>query len=686
MIGIKNCMISKLFLRGNASGYVNIGMGLPFISSLGAIIGLSLAFLATFFLILKRSFLLMWNRKIFRVLLIICCLLIIGIVGGIMLRVKARPDNKIIILGMDGLDPEIVERLMGEGKLPGFSALKESGSYQRLKTVCPPQSPVVWTSMFTGLTPGHHGIFDFVVREPKNYSLDLALTKITSKGITLTRKGVPFWAYTSRKRIPTIVLNVPCTFPPDKVYGKMLSGMGVTDIRGTEGIYSFYTTSTIAEKDPKGKIFYLPNIEKVETLLPGPVDMKTGSETTIPLKITRRDNSALIEFQNSQVELKERVWSPWCRVTFNVSPMKRVSGICKFYLDELKPDLKLYCSPINFDPEKPPFPISHPKRYSKQLAETLGLFYTQGMPYDTKALSDGVIDEVTFLKHANSILEENENLLLSELSQFKEGVFFAYFGHPDAVQHMFWRFIDEERDEPGKHLYKDSISKSYRKMDDILGKVMAMVDDNTVLIVLSDHGFGPYRKRMNINTWLLENGFLSLREGKEVGDTLFKDINWAKTKAYSFGFGSIYLNMEGREGQGIVNVDEVAAIKDNIVKGLESLLDERNGSRVVSKVYRKEEVFRGPYSDAAPDLYVGFMRGYRVSWKCALGGVEESVIEDNSSKWSGDHILDPQLVPGVLFMNRKVNNESPEMIDIAPTILKLLNIEVPDEMTGKSLI
>ncbi|MCK4353163.1 alkaline phosphatase family protein [candidate division WOR-3 bacterium] len=670
-------------------GYVNIGAGLPFISSVGAIIGLILTFLVTFFIFLKRKFLLMWNRKVFKLLLIICGLLIIGFLGGIM--IKKIPSSKsqipkVIILGMDGLEPSLIKKFMDEGRLPNFSMLKENGSYRHLKTICPPQSPVVWTSIFTGLTPGHHGIFDFVVRDPKDYSLDLALTKITPKGITLTRKGTPFWMYTSKKKIPTVMLHVPVTFPPDKVYGKMLSGMGVTDIRGTEGIYSFYTTSTIAEKEPRGKIFYLPNIEIVETVLPGPIDMATKREITIPLKITKRDSNTLIEFQNQQIELKEKEWSPWCKVIFSISPLKKVCGICRFYLKEISPDFKLYCSPINFDPERPPFPISYPKGYSKELVKELGLYYTQGEPYDTKALSDGVISEQVFLEHANFILKENENLLFKELNQFDRGILFFYFEHPDIIQHMFWRFIDPDRNEPDKDLYKDVIPECYEKMDEILGKVMMMLDENTTLMVLSDHGFAPFRRTVNINTWLLKNGFLYLKDNKKVGQEFFEDIDWKRTEAYSFGFGGIYINIKGREGEGIVDASDVLECKSLLLQGLENLADPKNGMKVVNKVYTKEEVFQGPYSNNAPDLYVGFNRGYRISWKCALGGVEENIVEDNKSKWSGDHIIDPELVPGILFMNKKTEVEKPCMLDIAPTILKIMGIQVPEDMTGKPLL
>ncbi len=343
-------------------------------------------------------------------------------------------------------------------------------------------------------------------------------------------------------------------------------------------------------------------------------------------------------------------------------------------------------SPVNFDPRRPLFSISYPKEYSAKLAGKAGLFYTQGMPHDTWALTEGRLDEQAFLELTDEILEENQRMLHEALRDFKKGVFFYYFETLDAVQHMFWRYLDAAHplyeNDPR---YRETIYRYYEKMDKIIGGVLKGLDKDTLLIVLSDHGFNPFRKAVSLNRWLLEKGYLFLKEGSIESREFFEEVDWSRTKAYALGFGGIYLNKIGREYYGIVSQAEANNLGSEIAHGLEAALDPQSGGKFINRVYSGDDIFNGPYKNDAPDLFVGFNRGYRASWQTALGAVPAALIEENNKKWSGDHLVDPALVPGVIWINKKVKLSHPSIMDIAPTVLEIFLIPSPAGMQDSLL-
>ncbi len=671
--------------------YVDPGSGFIFVQNTSFLWVILIGFLGFSFFLFK--FFLNFLKKFIWVILILLAILIIM---RIMIR-KPENINKVIILGIDAMDPNITEQLIQEGRLPNLSQLKTQGSFSRLSTTIPAESVVAWTSFSTGVKPGNHGIFDFVMRNPENYFLYLSLNEIsaTPKGpvIRIRRKARTFWDILSKMNIPCSIYFCPNTFPPDKISGKMLSGMGVPDISGTMGKFAFYTTKTLSaeDADSRGRIIQLKfKDNSAETKIYGPrvSSGNTVTESTVPFKavLTQDKSGVFLEFQGNCFFLKPQEWSDWKRIYFKIGLFRKTCGILKFYLKSIGPDFELYLSPVNFDPQKPVFPISYPKDYSSKLARTAGLYYTQGMPHDTWALTEDRIDEKAFLEHVDENLREKEKILQNEIGQYKNGLFFFYFDTLDAVQHMFWRYIDPRHPlYENNPSYKDTIYKYYERIDRIIGEVLRNLDKDATLIILSDHGFNSFRKSVHLNRWLLENGFLSLTEGKNEGKEFFDDIDWFRTKAYALGFGGIYLNRAGREGHGIVNSSEVAQIKDAISKKLKEWRDTQAQEQVVKNVYTKEEIFNGSCIDDAPDLFVGFNAGYRASWQTALGGVPDLLIEDNKRKWSGEHLIDPELVPGVIFINKKVELKQPSIIDIVPTILNLFNIPKPKEMQGQIL-
>ncbi len=673
--------------------YVDPGQGFIFVQNTSFLWGLILGLLGSLFLFFRFFF--RFLRKFIWVIFILLVLLIL-IIGGIMMH-KSAINKKVIVLGIDAMDPRITERLFHEGKLPNFSYLKTIGNYSHLTTTVPAESAVAWTSFSTGLNPGSHGIFDFIMLDPATYLPYLSLNEIsTVKGkvkIQIRRKGETFWNIFSRNRIPCFIYFCPNTFPPDKILGKMLSGMGVPDLYGTMGRFSFYTMKELTDedKDSQGRIIHVEsknNIIDTEIYGPKLASGKSTTESIIPLRIAFAPNGENIslEFQGKSLTLKENSWSDWQTLSFKINSFRKVYGIAKFYLKSISPEFNLYLSAINFDPQRPPFPVSYPHNYSKKLAKKIGFYYTLGMPHDAWALTEGKIDEKVFLEQADAILDDKEKILKEELGKFKGGIFFFYFDTLDMVQHTFWRYLDSRHPLYEKDpLYQDTIFRYYEKIDRIIGDILKSIDKDTILIILSDHGFSSFRRAVHLNRWLLENGYLFLKEGKNESKEFFEDIDWSKTKAYALGFGGIYLNRIGREYYGIVNKSEAQVLKQAIIKGLKGFHDPENGEKIVNNVYAQEDAFEGPYADNAPDIFVGFNAGYRASWQTALGGVPNLLIEDNKRKWSGDHLIDPALVPGVIFINKKINLKNPSIIDIAPTLLFLFDINKPKDISGKSL-
>lgn len=596
---------------------------------------------------------------------------------------RSNFNGRLVILGFDGLSPEIVKSMMEEGRLPNFSKLKKEGSSKRLLTTNPSQSPVAWAGFATGKNPGKNGIYDFIVRDPATYRIGFSFSDIEGSKPRKVLKSRSFWQYASEKKVHNAIIACPVTSPPDRICGRMLSGMGVPDILGTEGTFTFYTTETTGKtKDIRGNVFKIRKSPIMVLHLIGPRSAEPGGRPDnikIPFKVVLQEDkgSAVIEYGDQSFELKTGEWSDWKTAAFKLGLFKKVKGILKFYLAETSPEFKLYISPINFDPRSPSFHISYPKSYSKLLARNIGLYYTQGMPVDTLAVNEKRLTEAPFLKQVNEVLDSRKAMFDFELDRLKKGILFCYFGSPDVIQHIFWRYTDREhplyeKDAPQE--YRGMIKEWYRKMDDILGDAMRRIDRKDTIFVLSDHGFGTFRRAAHINSWLRKNGYLELKDRRlESGAELLRDIDWANTRAYAVGFGAIYINQSGRERSGIVKPGkETEILKEELSEKLKDWHDEKYDKAIINRVYTAKEIFRGECADNAPDLYAGFNIGYRASWQTALGGAPKELIEDNLKKWSGSHLFDPDLIPGVLFCNRRIIKENPSIYDMAPTILSII--------------
>ena len=623
---------------------------------------------------------------------------------------KKATRKKIIILGFDGIDPQLLKNWMEQGKLPAFRRLWESGDFKPLRTSIPPQSPVAWSNFITGMNPGGHCIYDFIHRDPDTYIPIFSASKTSGSNkkisiggyefplsggdVKLLRMGKAFWQILEDYDIPCTVFKIPSNYPPADTKQRTLSGMGTPDILGTYGICNFYTTKP-SEIDPDiggarvHEVYVIGN--QVHAKLPGPDNAfkKEHPESYIDFTvyIDPMNPVAKIKIQNHEFILKQGEWSKWKRINFNMIPTQSVKGICNFFLKQVRPEFKLYVSPVNIDPADPVLPISTPKSYSKELEKEFGPFFTKGLPADTSALTYGFLDDGEFIEQDDLVLKERLDIFDYELKRFDSGVLFYYLSSTDQRQHMFWRHIDKLSpiyDEKLASQYKDTIFNIYQTADYVLDKTMKKADKDTIIMAISDHGFCPFRRQFNINTWLKENGYHKLIDERKQGDTsLFMNTDWNKTQAYAIGLNGLYINQKNRESRGIVSP---GTEKDNLVyeiaRKLENYKDPETGENVILKAFISDKVYSGAQTSHSPDIVLGFNKGYRISWASPLGRLPKKIVEDNRDKWSGDHCMAPQLIPGILLTNRKIKKASPSLYDLSPTMLKIYGIPIPENMVG----
>lgn len=594
-------------------------------------------------------------------------------------KVKNQTDKKVLILAVDGMDPKVVNKGIADKLLPNLAKLKDSGFYSELQTTVPPQSPVAWASFITGASPVKHKIYDFIGRNADNYNLQLNFSDSPPHQWEVK----PFWEYLTENNIESTILFLPDTYPlPKKHLGKMVAGMGVPDILGTQGTLTLFTTKEYpVDPNWKGKMVKIDKSKTINTNIEGPkVKLFSGPvPIKIPLTIESvNDQELILTVDKQKITVKTGEFSSWIKLKFSIDFLNKVNGIVRFYLKSVKPDVELYLSPINFDPDKQLHPISYPGSYLHDLVKENGHFSNLGFPVDSWAYDQDIFDEKAFLTESDEVFNEREKIYFNELAKWKKGVFLYYFGSLDTLQHMFW-------DNKNKGVYPKVIMDYYKRIDGIVGKTLERIDDKTTLIILSDHGFDSFDYEFNLNRWLMDKGYLAVKEGSDKTAITFDYADWDKTSAYGVGYNGIYINLKNREKNGIVEKKDYQNIVSKISKELLVLVNPLTSQPVVKKVYTKEELGISESDNASPDIFVGFYKGIRTSWDSAVGGLGDKLIKIRQGKWSGDHLFDPSEIPGVLFSNLKLEVKNPRIIDIIPSVYGLFGLDLPADIEGKEI-
>lgn len=632
--------------------------------------------------------------------------------------------KQVIVLGFDGMDPGLTEQMMDAGQLPHLAGLRKTGSYRRIGTTIPPQTPVAFSTFITGTNPGGHGIYDFIHRDPARQSYPMFSAAGTSRGIgywevgdhklqldfwpfghkppatILQRKGTPFWDHLDAAGIPAHIFEVPSNFPPsDSRHGnhRAIAGLGTPDLRGGYGTYQHFAQDGPFQPLERGggiqsRLLFADDAATHHIRGPENTFLKNPQETEVEFTVyrDRQANAALIEIQGRRILLEAGQWSEWIRLDFtfrmpNFMPDQHQSGIVRFYLQEVAPVFRLYVTPINIDPSDPVMKISEPEGYIRDVSKELGLFYTAGFQEDYQALRHGVFSDEEYLMQTEIVLEERKELLEHALKHYDDGMLFFYFACTDLQPHMFYWDSDEPHPVRGPEeakKYHNEVKHLYQKMDAIVGDILNRYSDQATIMVMSDHGMANFKRQFSLNRWLRDNGYIRPDDATH----LETDVDWSQTRAFGIGLNGLYLNLKGRERDGIVDPGrEREDLLAELIAGLEAVKDE-DGRPVIKKVFRGDEVYFGAETALAPDLVIGYHRRFRCSWETAMGAITEEVLADNDLAWSADHCLAPDQVPGVLFCNRPMVVADPTLLDLAPTILAEFGLPKPDAMTGRDLL
>jgi predicted AlkP superfamily phosphohydrolase/phosphomutase len=610
-------------------------------------------------------------------------------------RHSARVEKKIIVLGVDAMDANFLERHWNA--LPNLDRLRRSGDFKRMATTIPPQSPVAWSTFITGMDPGGHGIFDFVHRDPKTMAPLSSMAEIIPPSHTLSigpyelplwgggvkrfLRGKAFWQLLDDADVPVTLLRMPNNFPPLASKSQTLSGMGTPDIRGTFGTFTDFNDNPLetARSVAGGRVVPVTvEHNRVALVIEGPENTlrKDRARSCVTMHVQRDPDHAVAQFEvdGQRFILKQGEWSGWIRVRFPIVPvLKSAAGMFRIYARKLNPEFRVYVSPVNLDPGSPELPISTPSGYSRELAEAIGPFYTQGIAEDTAALRQGALTREEYLEQSRTVDEEQFRMLEYALGRFRRGVLFIHFLGVDQDSHVLW----------GAH--EDLLLKTYQRVDAEVGRVMRAAPDAT-LLVISDHGFASFNRAVNLNTWLYHEGYLALDNPANVGEgEMFAHVDWSKTRAYGLGLNGLYLNLAGRERSGIVQPGEREALVDEIATRLEALRDPRDGQRVVARAYKTRDVYHGAALSSAPEIVVGWADGYRSSWQTALGALSVEVFEDNTDEWRGDHCIAAELVPATFISNRKSKLNDLWLGDLTVTLLHEFGVRPAEGMRGRAI-
>lgn len=657
----------------------------------------------------------------------------------------SRFSQKLVIIGFDGMDPDLVREWIDQGHLPTLKKLADQGGLYPLQTTHSPESPTAWASFATGVNAGKHNIYDFLVRDTNTYFPDLGMVRreppkflfnyipTSRPKIISTRGGTSFWVTAGEAGVRSSILTVPVTFPPEDVRnGELLSGLPLPDIRGTMGTFSFYATDLSRYEEGNtemGGILrrLVMDGDVATTELVGPPNpivrqqmlalraktpptaedrakvagLEEHEDIRLPMTIrwNRSAKTASVDIDGQTIDLEQGKISRWIDLEFRVNFLIRVHGMAQMLLMNADNELQLYVSPVNWKPDDPPVPMSYPESFAGELFEKLGYYRTLGWAEATWPLNEGRMNEDQFMEDAYQAFDDRAQVILDRIDSRKWDVLIGVIETTDRVQHMMWRLRDQKHPMYDANMaakHGDSIERIYRRADTFIAEVLEHLEPGTQLMIVSDHGFHSWRKAVNLNTWLVKQGYMVV-QGQQPGekklDDLFgggefwENVDWSRTRAYAMGLGQIYFNLRGRESKGIVSPGaEAKQLADELSANLLTMVDPTDGSRIVRAVYQRDDIYSGEYIGNAAELQVGMADGYRVSWQTTLGGSPQGIVYDNMKKWSGDHGgYDFATTAGVLIASKRINTETPSIMDIAPTVLKYFGIAIPGYIDGKPL-
>ncbi len=676
-------------------------------------------------------------------------------------------NSRVMVLGIDGLDPDVLKEVIERypEKVPNFRKLVDEGGIHDLQTSCPPQSPVAWSNFITGRNPGGHGIYDFIHRDPTTRGLIPGNVK-SEHGSEMglwgewkfpiggssdsNRTGESFWVTLAKNGVSADIWRMPANFPVEPADGLSFPGMMTPALDSAYGSYTIYTTDPPVDTVKSGGKYVQVrnNNGKIFTKIDGPPNAyKKGdpqASAELLVYVDEDNGAAAIEVGGKVIVVEPGEWTDFVPVSFDFFPgmmanlpSGKMGGIVRFYLRSITPEFELYASPVNIDPAAPAMPVSEPVAASADVVDAIGYYYTQGMAEEVNALKDNAIDDLEFMQQTKLVYEQRVRMMDYAIDRYMEkdgGLFFFYFSTVDLNCHMMWRFHDEVHPQHSQieqlaeedssswsgregSTWKDVVYDLYIMMDPVLGQLRERVGEDETIMVMSDHGFAPWRRKFSLNRWLYDEGYLVLKDGegpelprddpnyKQVmisqielpnGEWIEGPVDWSKTRAYGVGFNGLYLNLVGREldnegttadESGIVKPGaEADALLAEIKAKLEALRD-TNGEKVVQVADLASDVYRGERMAEAPDIQVGYNAGYGNSDASSTGRIPNLVLSDNDGgTFNGNHLMAPEVVPGILLTNGQVREGSHALEDLTIEILKQYGVEPGEGQDGHPVL
>lgn len=674
----------------------------------------------------------------------------------------APMEKRVVVFGIDGLDPDLIREGVAAGRLPNFQKLIAGGTLTDLQTSWPPQSPVAWTNFITGANPGKHGLFDFIHVDREDYGVanSIAVTEpegmvlrmfgyrlpLSGGATTLNRSMKAFWEVLDEAGVPAMVYRMPANFPVEPTGAVTFPDMGAPDLVFSSSGHTYLWSNDPGRQAKESEWYTIrrvdlterPGLESFSSRVSGPPSLKNADELLHQAADAREagelDRAAGLDAEARELtETFEAVkffvdrtgeqprlavntgrtalddpyeldqdrwglaelggWTGWVLVDFDLAPMVSVSGWQRFYFKSHQP-LEVYATAVQIDPFNPATPISTPDEAAAELAAAIGPYYTQGFPDAYISYKSDLLGTKDFISQSDTVFDERREMMRYAFDEYtgRGGLLFFYVGSLDLRCHMLWHAQDAEHphQEPDAAEYQDQILRVYDQVDALLGEAMARLEawPDAELIVMSDHGFAPFRRKMHVNDWLVQEGYLVLKDGPQAtGSLLGEDsiVDWSRSTAYCIGFNGVILNRVDREPRGIVTEAQAPALIEEIAAKLRLLED--GGRPVFRRVLPASEVFHGNRLWQAPDLQLGFDVGFGASDECATGGVTgEGVMVDNDSRWSGSHLMDPEVVRGTLLTNRPhALSKDPALEDVTATLYRLFDVEIPAEIDGQPL-
>jgi predicted AlkP superfamily phosphohydrolase/phosphomutase len=587
---------------------------------------------------------------------------------------------------------------MRAGRLPNMAALAHRQRAVRVTPTPGAEAASAWASFATGLNPGSHGIFDLVVPDPVDGSprVSTLVPRASSRWLgawwsegpayAQVRSGTAFWTNLGESGVRTRLLFVPGTFPPEPIpNGEMLAGSPLPDLHGGLGGYTWLATDVPADRTGftrfGGQIVRLTFERYIAQAAVRGIRAPLEQDLPVTIVWNPEARSANINIADTFVHLDEGQRSRWLEVSVSLNPFTRLDGLVQLHLIKAGNDVQLYVSPIQWHPHRPPSAIAEPPAASGMLFDRIGIFRTLAWPGSGWALLDGRAEEADLVSSVEETFKDRAAAILNTVGSNNWDFVVAGIETLDVTQHLLWRLVD-----PGHALYDialsgrygRSVEQAYVRLDELVGQVQAALPQEAALVVMSAYGTYTARHVVDLNRWLIEQGWLAWAETPApVSLAALTDpavrpdaVDWSVTQARAMGAGHIYVNLRGRDPHGTVSPgDEYEMLLSRIASGLEALTDPISGRRVVSRVRKGRDLYTGTFAGKAPDLVVSFSPGYTVSWDTVMGGAAGAVIARNQERWSAEHAsVDENAVPGVWLSSFPLTDQAIGLLDIAPTI------------------